>query len=605
MICWRCNTSNPDTSVYCERCGSVLLRRPVVRKKKVSWQIILACVAVLIVCGYIGYKSLVKPRPAEVRSGQTRIEEGAPNILSRQGAPTLTAGEIFVRGKMGEDISRMPAAVMAGGWVAVPVWALLGGESINVRGVDANEIRIERGFWAEGSPVGLWQAEAGQEMEAPGLSSWAQRLPLAWEPLSTDGLPIEVEITAPQKRGSVIVFTLPAEIREAGVFRQESGIVGWTFGGWTERGYLWAGPAGSDLVATTRVGPFCNSVLSRYREAYFEQALSMENETAENRLRALAQGFRLPSLLEGADIPPELRPQSVLLEMHSLALELIQQGSAKEVARILDNQVLLEAGDPTLVTDAVQAVVKDQDYNRAIQYLERVKKKNLEKTGRRLSGLDQFEAQLYKDWLREIIVKGGYFSGMAAFEEAQRAFPDDLEIHLLGVQAALAENNRERARELLESQSYPPPFDERAKELAKRIKELEDQEAVAVRFNTGDESIRVAAYLNGTYYQNFVVDTGTSMTTIPSSAVEALKIRIDESTPVRAVLTASGMGVTYEVTLESIELEGLKVSNMRVLIIDLPGVPDYGLLGLDFLNNFRFEIDKRQGVLRLRKREPS
>jgi clan AA aspartic protease (TIGR02281 family) len=234
-----------------------------------------------------------------------------------------------------------------------------------------------------------------------------------------------------------------------------------------------------------------------------------------------------------------------------------------------------------------------------------MKKKILEKTGQRLSGLDQFEAQLYKDWLREIIVKGGYFSGMAAFEEARRAFPDDLEIHLLGVQAALAENNRERARELLEMRSYPPPFDERANQLAERIKELEDQEAVAVRFNTGDESIRVAAYLNGTYYQNFVVDTGTSMTTIPSSAVEALKIRVDESTPVRAVLTASGMGVTYEVTLDSIELEGLRVNNLKVLIIDLPGVPDYGLLGLDFLNNFRFEIDKRQGILRLKKREPS
>jgi clan AA aspartic protease (TIGR02281 family) len=173
------------------------------------------------------------------------------------------------------------------------------------------------------------------------------------------------------------------------------------------------------------------------------------------------------------------------------------------------------------------------------------------------------------------------------------------------VEAALAEKNWAKAKELLEMRSYAPPLKERADQLEKRIKELEDQEAVAVRFNTGEESIRVTAYLNGTYMQNFVVDTGTNMTTIPSSAVEALKIRVDESTPVRAVLTASGLGVTYEVTLESIELEGLRVNNLKVLIIDLPGFPDYGLLGLDFLNNFRFEIDKKQGILRLKKREIS
>jgi len=603
MICRRCDTSNPDSSVYCERCGSVLPRRQAVRKKKVLWYIIPACAALLIVCGYFGYKSLVKPRPAEVtRSAESPIEEGAPNILSRQNVPRLLVGEIVVRGKMGEDVSRMPTAVMAGGWVALPVWALLGGENINVRGVNANEIGIERGLWAEGNPVGLWQAETGQEREAPGVSRWEQRLPLEWQPLSTDGVPLEVQIVAPQKRGSVIVFSLPEEIRAAGVFRQKSQIVGWTFGGWTERGYLWAGPAGSDLVPTTRVDQFYNSVLSRCRESYFQQALTVENATAGNRLSALAQGFRLPALLQGVDIPPELRPQAVVAEMHSLASELIQQGSAKEVIQILDDQVLLEAVDPTLVMDSVQAVVKGQDYNRAIQHLERVKRKILEKTGQRLPGLEEFEAQLYKDWLREIIAKGGYFSGMAAFEEARRAFPDDLEIHLLGVQAALAENNRELARELLEMRSYPPPLEERANQLAKRIKELEDQEAVAVRFNTGEESIRVTAYLNGTYMQNFVVDTGTSMTTIPSSAVEALKIRVDESTPVRAVLTASGMGVTYEVTLESIELERLRVNNVKVLIIDLPGFPDYGLLGLDFLNNFRFEIDKKQGILRLKKR---
>jgi hypothetical protein len=36
--------------------------------------------------------------------------------------------------------------------------------------------------------------------------------------------------------------------------------------------------------------------------------------------------------------------------------------------------------------------------------------------------------------------------------------------------------------------------------------------------------------------------------------------------------------------------------------MDIPGYPDYGILGLSFLNHFSVEIDKPNGILRLKSR---
>jgi clan AA aspartic protease (TIGR02281 family) len=607
MICRRCNFSNPDSSVYCHRCGSVLYRRPAKRKRRILWYLLPACALVLLVCGYFVYKVLLRgPLPELTRGTEAPSEPVTPKVTPGGSVASLVGGEIVVRGAMREEISRLTAPVVSGAWVALPTWALFGGQSVAFRTSDSNEFPIESGFWTRGDPVVLWRIDAEKGGNTIELFPWKQQSPLEWLSLSPDSAPREVEIIAPRRRGSFISVSLPGGIKDVGVFMQGNRVVGWTYDEWAERGYLWAGPVGADLVPKIRISQFYAFISLNCREAYLLHALAMEEGvSAAERLRAIAQGFRLPSLLESEDLPSQLRPQSIEMKMHSLALELIQRGSAKEVIRIMDEQVLMGAGAPMLIMDTVRAVAKDQDYNRAIQYLEKVKKSISEKKGQSLSGLDEFTAQLYKDWLREIIAKGGYFSGIAAFEEARRAFPDDVEIHLLGVEAALAEGNWTKANELLQMRSFPPAFKDRADQLERRIKEHEDQQAVSVSFNPGESQISVDAILNTTHLQRFVVDTGANETTIPSSIVDDLGIKVDDATRTKLVLTASGIEVAYEVTLESIEIEGLRVDNMKVLIFDLPGFSDCGLLGLDFLNHFRFEIDKQKGLMRLKKREIS
>ena len=60
--------------------------------------------------------------------------------------------------------------------------------------------------------------------------------------------------------------------------------------------------------------------------------------------------------------------------------------------------------------------------------------------------------------------------------------------------------------------------------------------------------------------------------------------------------------MAHEVTLSSIELEGITVNHVRAHVIDIPDRPGLGLLGLNFLRRFRMEIDDEKGILLLEPR---
>ncbi len=398
-------------------------------------------------------------------------------------------------------------------------------------------------------------------------------------------------------------FPLPQELRGPGVFIQEGRMVGWTFSQPADRGYLWAGPEEGNLTPGIRVDEFYFSSFSESREAHFYRVLAMGREIPPaERLKALAHGFSLAALFADEDLPQQIRLHPVVMEMHSLASGLTQQRSADEVVRILDEQVLAAAGDPNLVEDAVIAVAQFQDYGRAIQYLDRLNKNIFFPKGQTPPELGQLRPQIYKDWLRKIIEKGSYSNGTVVFEEAKRAFPDDPELQLLGVEVALAEQDWKGANELLRGKDYPPALKDWAARLEERIKNQEDETGANIRFNPGEQIIPVEAYINGSVLQKFIIDTGASTSSIPKSSLEALRIKVDETTPVKAVQSIAEVAIAYEVTLDSVELSGYRVNGLKALVIDLPGYKDYGLLGLNFLDNFRVEIDRNRGILRLKKR---
>lgn len=600
MICWRCQTSNSDLAVYCSKCGSPLTRKPGSWAANNPWLIVAAAGLALLGVAAILFVVLSKRPPA----GDSRTAESPPaTVVAYEGPPLFLPGEVIIEDSATLEVSRSAASVVGAGWAATPLWALFGGAELRFRGGDGPDVPLDQGFWSEGDPVVLWRLAGLEAQKAAGFGPWTRADPLLWRPLSAGTAALEIEVANPQPRGFYLSFTLPAEVKEAGVLCQASRVVGWTFGEETEKGYLWAGPEEAELVPNLGADQVFGTVVAEGRALGFFRALALGDEAdPAERLSAMARGFQLPPTPGDEDLPFRLRTPAVVSQMQALASNLIQNGRARDVVRILEEGVLKEAGDPELVKAVVLAQARDQDYNRALQYLDRLKKSVFEAQGRSASGLETLRAQLYKEWLREILDKGGYFSAQVAYEEAARAFPDDPEIRLLGVEVALAENNLVRARELFQEKEIPPLLKARADHLASRLKTAEEDEALVIPIKPGENRIYLEAKLNGTYLQKFLVDTGATGSSIPSEALDPLRIRIDLRTPVRWLTTASGVVGTYEVFLDSIDIMGYRVQNMKVVILDLPVDSTLGVLGMDFLNNFRYEIDNKAGVFRLRKK---
>lgn len=605
MICRRCGIGNPDSAVYCSKCGTPIFNRPTRARKTIPWYLPVGGIVILLLGSIIVYMAIIKSPGTEKPGQAEKVEKPiAAALATEKSSPPLTVGTLIVLDPKNVEVSRLATAVFGNAWIAMPLWALFGGGSVTFQGGDSEAFRVEKGFWSTGDPVVLWQLDVQGKWKAPELDAWRQPIPLEWRPLSPGKPLLLVEVGSPARRDSIITFPLPQEVQGPGVFWQEGRIVGWTFGARTDRGYLWSGPSGKELLAETQVGQFYSTILPNCREEHFSRTLATRDRVpALESLEAFSWGFRKTSLLADEDLPPEFRIHSVIMQMHSLASDLTKNGLAKDVLRILDERILIEDAELILVKDAILAQAKYRDYSRAVQYLEKLKKTVFEKKGQSPRGFDEFQAQLYKDWLREIIKKGGYYSGAAASDEARRAFPDDLEIHLLGVETAMAEQNWERAGKLLKMKDYPSAFKDWADRLDKLIKEGEEgKDTIVLRFYPGEKHIFIEAKINDLRLFKFIVDTGADMTSIPSSAVEALGIKIDDRTPVRLVSTIAGAGIAYEVTLDSIELNKQRIPYVKALIIDIPGYPDYGLLGQNILNNFRIEIDNKNGILRLRKK---
>ncbi len=320
------------------------------------------------------------------------------------------------------------------------------------------------------------------------------------------------------------------------------------------------------------------------------------------QLQGFVEAFRARAVFDEEDLPASLRPEGVIGKMHERAAELTASGAAADVVRVLDDTVLLETRSAALLEDAVLARVRMRDHESALLELARLERK-LFGAGRDLPPeLKDFEAGLYKAWLKEILEKHSPH-GLDAVEKAKLAFPDDVEIHLLGVEIAVMEKDWSRAAEFLQMRSYPDALAGRVKMLENLIQEgQKDEGEVVLRFDPGTDHIPVEAYVNGKLLQKFIIDTGATTSSIPSSAVEALGLKIDDSTKVVVVEGIAGRGVTYEVTLDSVELAGMRSLNVKAIVADISAYEDTGILGQNFLNNFRMDIDYKKGILRLRKR---
>ncbi|UCD80413.1 MAG: retroviral-like aspartic protease family protein [Desulfobacterales bacterium] len=620
LTCPKCKTANPLESNFCLNCGTRLHRRS---RSNFRWRwilILLVCFAGLLYYFRYHRTAELEPKklPAEILPAETPLPPNAvvevPKDVKPQKeeaielkTPTkikIPVGTVVIKDITGKIIKEVPVPVVGGGWVALPKQVCLGAAEWILKIEPDLEVSIVGGVYSDYDRIGLWRIMEDFRIEGPELHPWSTDAQLAWLPLTSLDSPEPIEIENPNEQGHFIEGSLAGDFNENGILMQQDRTVGWTFGDNVEGAFLWNGDEGRYLRPEIRVDDFYRITFANGREEELVRALAMGADYSDlERLEALANVFRFAPKLSVKMTPAHLQTTSAVENIKKLAEKALKSGINREVADIFDSQILIEAADVQLLMIVAQATVQSYGFEGAIELTENVADGLSALNEQDLALLNEIFSELYQNWISTLFNQGNLQAAWRAYRSAGRKLPDDLNVHLMGVQLALAENNWAEAEELLAMKEYPAELKDKIQNLQNQISELKAQEGkIVIEFTPGSRQIPVTAVLNRNTYQNFIVDTGASMVTIPRATALELGLSIDSRNPMRKIFTASGVQYAPEVNLYAITIEGWEVNNIKALVLDIPNQPDLGLLGLNYLQRFRMDMNTEAGVLLLEPR---
>ena len=619
VICPKCQTSNPEGSNFCLNCGFSLLPR---RTGRANWVWLTICV--LIFAGMMVYfyqrlsefeskknipliSKLAVPAPRKKSSVAVKndVTVKKDKIVQQASEKTkIPVGLVVIKDITGKVINELLVPVVGGGWVALPKRICLGGAEWILKMGPDTEVSIVAGLYNDDDRVGLWRILDDFTIDGPELYPWSAEEPTTWLSIRSADSPEPLAIINPRQQGYFIESSLPEDFNEIGILIQNNRAVGWTFGDLAAGAFVWNGDQGPYLRPEIRVDDFYRITFANSREEEFTRANGMGEDYLElERLETFANGFRFESKLSAEDTPANLQKENVIKSMHSLISAAVKAGSAREVANLFDAQILVEAGDIVLLMEVSRATAQSYGFEDGIELSENVVEQLAPINEQDSTLLAKFFSELYQSWIGALYNKGSLQGAWRAYRLGSRKLPDDLAIHLLGVQLALAENNWVEAEEMLAAKEYPASLRDKVQNLQNQISELKAQEGkIVINFTPGTRHIPVSAILNRTTNQNFIVDTGASMVTIPNSTAEYLGLAVDERNPMRKVFTAGGVRYAPEVILFSITIGGWEANDIKALVLDIPNQPDLGLLGLNYLQRFRMDMNTERGTLLLEPR---
>ena len=131
--------------------------------------------------------------------------------------------------------------------------------------------------------------------------------------------------------------------------------------------------------------------------------------------------------------------------------------------------------------------------------------------------------------------------------------------------------------------------------------EIKRREAVIIPIREGAASIAASVVLNGSSRHEFLVDTGATLTAISQQMATDLGYRLGPQLRWVRVRTANGVVEAPIVVLNSVSIEGFTVDNLEAIALPHTS-PELGLLGLNFLNHFKYTVDNKRRELRLERR---
>ncbi len=175
--------------------------------------------------------------------------------------------------------------------------------------------------------------------------------------------------------------------------------------------------------------------------------------------------------------------------------------------------------------------------------------------------------------------------------------------HYVGLaQAYLALGNEADARQTLNIIAYDPEAGAKASQLLSLIENQANQpttDAEPITLSRHGNNLLTNVLFNNQTYGRLLLDTGASLTVISPELLQELSL--DVRAPLRKAWfnTANGVVEAPIFMIQRLSLGGQTVDQIEVAVMNLNNQNINGLLGMNFLQHFRFSIDHQNNVLYL------
>lgn len=134
-----------------------------------------------------------------------------------------------------------------------------------------------------------------------------------------------------------------------------------------------------------------------------------------------------------------------------------------------------------------------------------------------------------------------------------------------------------------------------------QIEKLEEQifsESIPLRAEGG--TMFASVVIDGQHTQEMVVDSGASLICLPPQVAAQCGIQASSSDPTIILALADGSQIPGKlVTIKSVRVGRFAVENVPCAILGAEAVNADPLLGMSFLENFKFEIDAQRSIMTL------
>jgi clan AA aspartic protease (TIGR02281 family) len=114
----------------------------------------------------------------------------------------------------------------------------------------------------------------------------------------------------------------------------------------------------------------------------------------------------------------------------------------------------------------------------------------------------------------------------------------------------------------------------------------------------GSKHLVVRGTFNGVLSGPMLVDTGASYCVLTRAVARQLGLGAHAADSV-PVATANGEVNADLVTLDSVQIDDARLAGVDAVVMDAVEPPLIGIIGLSFLNHFRYSVDHSEGTIQL------